>query len=126
MITAPHSRRAAAAILLATLLVRASIPDGYMPAAPGSGLLFELCPTGMPAGFGESPQHAHHHHDAATSSSQVDPEQCPIGHMLAAAVAVGDFWQLAAVETLPVYWPTPVLPVRSRFATAYRSRDPPA
>ena len=127
MITAPNSRRAAAAILLATLLLRASIPDGYMPAAPGSGLLFELCPDGMPAAFSQHSGHAHHHHDDADSStSQADPDQCPIGHMLAAAFAVGDFWQFDALETPDVHALLPVLPARSRATAAYRTRDPPA
>ena len=30
-------------VLLAGVVLRAFIPAGYMPAAPGKGLLFELC-----------------------------------------------------------------------------------
>ena len=37
------------AAALALLSLRALTPDGYMPAAADSGLLFELCPEGMPA-----------------------------------------------------------------------------
>ena len=36
------------AIALAILALRALTPDGYMPGSRDSGLLFELCPSGMP------------------------------------------------------------------------------
>ena len=120
-----NRHRAAALLVAAALLARAVIPVGYMPAAPGSGLLFELCPEGMPAGFGGSSHHAHHH-DPSSIDSQPEPDRCPIGHMLSFAFAVGDTWQLDVVDALPVTSPMLALPERGIAATAYRSRDPPA
>ncbi len=77
---------------LAMLSLRALTPDGYMPGSKGSGLLFELCPSGMPpvimqalAGEGH---HHHHHGDDNSSGSVTGTEQCPIGHMLASAIAI--------------------------------------
>ena len=77
-------------LLLAALLLRAGIPDGYMPSAPGSGQLFELCPAGVPAGFMQalSGSGQHHHHNSDASESHYDASHCPIGHLLSAAVAV--------------------------------------
>lgn len=118
--------------VLATLLLRAAIPDGYMPAQAGSGLLFELCPSGVPDGFmmaiansGNS-GHQHHHHGAGPSDSHYDAAQCPIGHLLSAAIAVDGTWP---AETAPALAPhneelffAPV----SRTPANSRSRDPPA
>lgn len=116
---------------LITLSLRAVTPDGYMPGSAGSGLLFELCPDGMPAAvmavLGGTAGHHHHHHgnsgdDAAVSGT----EQCPIGHMLAVAIAV-DVEVAAQIEpdvksVVGVRLPT----IRRRQAAAYRSRAPPA
>ena len=54
-------------VLLAALLLRAAIPDGYMPASWGSGLLVKLCPAGLPAGVMQAlaGEHEHHHHGDA-------------------------------------------------------------
>jgi len=121
-----NGHRAAGLLLLAALLMRAAVPVGYMPAAPGTGLLFELCPDGMPAGFNPSEGHAHHHHAAPDAAGEAGADQCQLGHMLSSAAAVGDSWQLDIVETLPVFSPMPTPPERGIAATAYRSRDPPA
>ncbi|MEJ2298890.1 MAG: hypothetical protein P8X94_10400, partial [Woeseiaceae bacterium] len=74
---------------LAMLSLRALTPAGYMPGSPGSGLLFELCPAGMPAGVMQALGGGHHHH-APAGSTMSDDEQCPIGHMLSGAVASAD------------------------------------
>lgn len=74
---------------LAMLSLRALTPAGYMPGSPGSGLLFELCPAGMPVDVMQA-LGAHHHHHARTDSPMSDDEQCPIGHMLSGAVAADD------------------------------------
>lgn len=115
-------------LLLAALLLRAGIPDGYMPAAPGNGLLFELCPAGVPAGFMQalSGSGHHHHGDSAASESHYDASQCPIGHLLSAAAAVDDSWQSSIAPDLPVFIESPTLKPISRAPTNHRSRGPPA
>ena len=115
-------------VLLATLLLRAAIPEGYMPAAVGSGLFAELCPTGMPAGFfqaitGADSNHHHGSHDDAPR--HYDGGHCPIGHLLSAAVAV-DVPQLANVPLLPEEVPvTPAFIPAYSYRSFYHSRDPP-
>lgn len=110
---------------LATLSLRALTPEGYMPGSGDSGLLFELCPTGMPVVIMRALGGDHHHHHGDDASG-AGTEQCPIGHMLSAAVAA-DHGILAPllVAAPPPEFPTVagqvVAPVR-----AYRSRAPPA
>lgn len=117
-------------VSLAMLSVRALTPDGYMPGSKGSGLLFELCPSGMPAEImqalaGDDGHHRHgHHHDDDNSVSGT--EQCPIGHMLTSAVAADSG---AATEMAPgVGLPNEALVTVAfvSISTAYRSRAPPA
>lgn len=112
------------------LSVRAFTPDGYMPASPGSGLLFELCPEGMPVevmqALGGGGHHHHHGDDNAAGDTAADSGQCPIGHMLG-SVAAHD----AATDS-DVYpgafefaaAPPPVFREQRRYA--YRTRAPPA
>ena len=112
--------------ILAVLSVRAVTPEGYMVGSPASGLLFELCPSGMPAEIMQAlagGQH-HHHHDKGGQSQGGEP--CPIGHMLASAVAVD-------MESLPEFLPAPpgfgdvpLARARDSRAVVYRSRAPPA
>ena len=77
---------------LATLALRALAPDGYMPGSADSGLLYELCPEGMPVEIMQAlagdNQHHHHHGDDGEATSASGSEQCPIGHMLASAIAM--------------------------------------
>ncbi len=107
---------------------RALMPDGYMPGSRGSGLLFELCPSGMPVeimrALGKG--HHHHHHGQSDRVSAASAESCPIGHMLSSALAVD------SDVTLEIQSATPA-PEAERFhspssvlLTAYRSRAPPA
>jgi hypothetical protein len=61
-----------AIVLLATLVFRAYIPAGFMPAS-GTPFLVELCPAfegAVPA------EHAHHHHH---SQGHADFQNCPFG-----------------------------------------------
>lgn len=118
--------RTAGLLLLAAFMLRAAIPVGYMPAAPGSGLLFELCPDGMPAWFAQSGEHAHHHHGEPDSAGEASADQCQMGHMLSSASAVGDFSQLDVVNARPDFSPAPARPERGMATATYRSRDPPA
>lgn len=116
-------------LLLAALLIRAGIPDGYMPSASGNGLLFELCPAGVPAGFMTAlagSDHYHHHDNSDKSESHFDAGQCPIGHLLSSAVAIGDLWQFDALPELPNFIDTPIPIHVSRAPAQHRSRGPPA
>jgi hypothetical protein len=113
------------AIALPMLVLRALTPDGYMPGSRGSGLLFELCPAGMPTDIMRAlGRGGHHHHGDEQSASGT--EQCPIGHMLSAAVAVDD--GIVATPHLAAPLPEPGH-ITVHFAvrtSAYRSRAPPA
>ena len=121
-----NMRGAAVVALLASLLLRASIPDGYMPAKWGSGLLVELCPARVPAQVMQALGGDHHHHGPASTSSHLDTSQCPIGHMLSAAAAVDDFWIIEGIKTGDVFSGVPVLPLQTRSLRSHRSRGPPA
>lgn len=117
--------------VLALLALRMMTPAGYMPASAGSGLLFELCPDGLPAAVINAlagSEHHHHHHgdsgDDSTSGSAID--QCPIGHMLSASMVIDDAVALQPLPP-PVSFHIPSvrsLPLVSR--TQYLSRGPPA
>lgn len=117
-------------VVLGTLLLRAAIPDGYMPAAAGSGLFVELCPTGMPVGFyqavtGADSGHHHHHGSQDDARGLYASSQCPIGHLLSAAVAV-DVPPLADVAPLPAEIPAvPELAPVFSYRSVPHSRDPP-
>jgi hypothetical protein len=120
-----RSRPLLLVVALAMLSLRALTPEGYMPGSRGSGLLFELCPAGMPVEIMHALGGGHHHHhgDKAPVSGT---EQCPIGHMLGTAVAVDS----GIVVEVHAVAPRPVAQVASVPAppgiTAYRSRAPPA
>jgi len=116
-------------LLLTALLMRAGIPDGYMPSAPGSRLLFELCPAGVPAGFMLAlggTEHHHHDDEADASQSHFDAGQCPIGHLLSSTIAFDNPWQLDATPALASFVAAPVRTNISRAHVRYRSRGPPA
>ncbi len=118
-------------LLIATLVVlslRALTPDGYMPGSERSGLLYELCPDGMPAEIMQalaSDQH-HHHHGGEDGASVTGTEQCPIGHMLASAVAVDMGVQPDLVPDTAAFEEAPATLLIRVSTTAYRSRAPPA
>lgn len=118
---------------LAVLSLRALTPDGYMPAAQGSGLLFELCPSAMPAEImqalaGDSDhQHGHHdHHGADDSESVSATEQCPIGHMLASAMAADTGASSPVIPDAALFDNEAVIVAPRSTPAAYRSRAPPA
>ena len=128
-----HHGRLLLVAVLATLVLRALTPEGYMPGSRDSGLLFELCPEGLPPeimrAIGGESGHHHHHHDKDNGESDGDSmsgtEQCPIGHMLASAFAID--------VTAEALVPTDQLPpvgargtvMRQRPFIEYRSRAPP-
>lgn len=114
---------------LVMLSLRALTPDGYMPASKGSGLIYELCPSGMPAEIMQALAgggHHHHAHHGDDSNAVSGTEQCPIGHMLGSAVAADTS---VPTEFLPV---APEFDDATAFAlfrlqrSAYHSRAPPA
>jgi len=116
-------------LLLATLLMRAGIPDGYMPASADSGLLFELCPAGVPESFMRAlsgSDHHQHHSDPGAAGSHYDAGQCPIGHMLSSAVAFDDLWQIDSAPAVQESIESTVPGYTIRAAISYRSRGPPA
>ena len=115
--------------LLAGLVLRALIPLGYMPAAPGTGLLFELCPDRFPAGFlhQDAGASTHHHHGSANGAQQsAEPDQCQIGHLLFSAVAVDQ--AMAAFNAAPDAAEKTILPIQTfphRTVSVFRARGPP-
>ena len=127
MVRSTDTRRVAL-LLLATLLLRAAIPDGYMPSRVGGGLLFELCPSGVPAGFMEALAGVgpgHHHAHEADDEAHFDASQCPIGHFLSMAAIVDDVpvSDILPAPAVSIGWivATPA-PLARRL---YRSRGPP-
>jgi len=116
-------------VLLASLLMRAGIPDGYMPSSGDNGLLFELCPAGVPASFMRAlsgSEHHQHHANADSSEPGYDTGQCPIGHILSSSVAFDDLWQFESAPAAQEYINTSVPAHRSLSTIGHRSRGPPA
>lgn len=128
--------------LAVTLLLRAMIPAGFMPAAIGGGFPLQVCPSGLPDGAlarlaGEHGGHSHHghhgHHANHANHGGHDDgghaysaEQCPIAHLIAAAALpalAGAALPAAASPAFPVLAPRPPAAVRVHH---YRSRGPPA
>ena len=113
---------------LLALSLRALTPDGYMPGSAQSGLLYELCPDGMPpvvmqalAGDGH-----HHHHGDDDRSAAATSEQCPIGHMLASAVIHDTGGLPELLPETPAFDDRPATLLLAVAPAAYRSRAPPA
>ncbi len=123
--------RLAVAFVLATLALRAAIPAGFMPAAVGSGLPFEMCPSAVPAEILSAMSgagHHHHHggHDAKSDGRHFDAGSCPIGQLLSAALA---FDHLPPANIAPALAPLNASEpgaLRSFEQPVSRSRDPPA
>jgi len=110
-------------------VLRALTPLGYMPATAGSGLLFELCPDQLPAGFvvQNADASAHHHHgNSDDTQSTAEADQCQIGHLLFSAVAtdpaVGEF---SAAPTATDFSVLPIQTFSCLTLSVYQSRAPP-
>ncbi len=126
--------RFVATVLLTGVLLRAFIPAGYMPAAPGQGLLFELCPSSLPAGFtstltgheGQPSHHSGHHSDHNAHDEHESDGDCSIGHILSFAfidaAEVPDIQAAPLAGIVPIILFELVLPSRDY---AYAPRGPP-
>ena len=122
-------RQKPALLLVAALLLRAVIPAGYMPAAAGGGLWFELCPEGLPAEFAEllTGDTAHHHHgDADSEIAGDDVHQCAVGHILLSAAAMDSASQAADLTLDLPPATTSIYSFTRTSRTYYHSRAPPA
>lgn len=124
--------------LLALVAMRALVPLGYMPAAPGSGLLFEVCHEGMPLvmspasrGAGAHDNHHHHHNQSGVGGDHdrghdAAAEGCALGHILGVAfldsVASVDVFDAAVGAFDP---PEPATPSVPRLRLAHAPRGPP-
>lgn len=115
--------------VLMLLALRLIMPAGYMPAPAGSGLLFELCPEGLPVAVISAISgggHHHHHGGDDDSKSGSTNDQCPIGHMLSATIAFDDADALQWLPAPESFQAVSVRSVRRATRTQYFSRGPPA
>ncbi len=126
----PTAQQALFIAALAMLSLRALTPDGYMPGSQGSGLLFELCPAGMPAEVMQilsgGGHHHHHHHGEDDGASVSGTEQCPIGHMLVSAIAADLDTPTEFAADPPLFAAMTTMFVWRQRVVDYRSRAPPA
>jgi hypothetical protein len=120
-------------VLLAGVVLRAFIPAGYMPAAPGKGLLFELCHDGLPAGFMEAlgghGHHASHGGHQASHGGHDDHASggdCSIGHILSLAfIDEAETAQPAIQSPLGILIAAPMQRLLRGQAGVYSARAPP-
>jgi hypothetical protein len=110
------------AIMLGAVLLRAFVPAGYMPAAPGQGLLFELCDAGLPTSFSEAlDAHAHHGgHDAHEDHGTFG--DCSFGHIVAGAAI--DAPDVPALAIEPAHTALSVITADARAAQRVYARAP--
>ena len=129
LMTSSSARSTWVWFLLAGLILRAATPLGYMPASPGNGLLFELCPGQLPAGvvLRDTASGHEHHHRSTDDNSPAEPDACQIGHLLTSIAAPDD----PDIDQAAVFEPTDpstFVATTPQPATrcAHRSRAPPA
>lgn len=117
------------ALVLALVALRALTPVGYMPAPAGSGLLFVLCPEGLPAVLTAalSGKGTHHHHGSGEGpASATTADHCPIGHLLSPAMALDDTQELQLPQPQADFSVEVSRPLLGVTRTDYRARAPPA
>ena len=114
-------------VLLVTVVVRALIPAGFMPAAD---FTYQICPDGFPAQLLHDEHAAHHsHHHGEQGSHEhgaARAEHCVFAAAAGAAPAPHTALLLTSVETEAtshLYLP-PVLPALTRYR-AQQPRAPP-
>jgi hypothetical protein len=106
-------------VLLVTLLFRAYVPVGFMPAS-GTPFLLELCPAASPMLM--MPAHHHHH-----SGSHTNFDNCPFG----SAPAAGPISHFIVFEPAAEIVPHSVVAFESlrfiaRLQRAHQTRGPPS
>jgi len=104
-------RSAALSLALTAMLLRAFLPDGWMPSAPGSGTLFTICSVAQHESKAP-PSEGHTHAPCAfAAASTLAPPT-----LAALAFGVSATWRVAA----PVLRdePRPVRPHRPHIARA--------
>jgi hypothetical protein len=112
--------------LLAGVLLRAFIPAGYMPAAPGNGLLFELCHDGLPAAFMVALGSHDHHASHGNHDDHVSGGDCSIGHILSLAFIDEVQTVLPAIEAPPgILVTAPLQRLLRGQGRIYSARAPP-
>jgi hypothetical protein len=122
-----HHRLKPLLLLSVAVLLRAAIPAGYMPAAAGSGLLFEFCPEGISTEFmqilsGDSG----HDHSHGGDDGENDNHKCPVGHMLLSAAAVDNASEVILAPVALALTTNTSYSFTSVSRTHYQSRGPPA
>lgn len=120
--------RLAVVMLFASLVVRAMIPNGYMPGNLLAGEFMVLCPQGLPLPAAQALHHDHgaKNHGAENELSFDADRACPIGSAL---LAVAPPPAVTFPETLAAgrYVPQDpvVLPPQTLRILSYESRAPP-
>jgi hypothetical protein len=116
-------------VLLTGVLLRAFIPAGYMPAAPGKGLLFELCHDGLPVSFMAALDgHGHHagHGGHGGHEEHAAAGDCSIGHILSMAVIDEvDAPQAAILPSPGILITIPLQQLLRGYSGVYFARAPP-
>jgi hypothetical protein len=113
-------------VLLTGVLLRAFVPAGYMPAAPGKGLLFELCHDGLPTGFMAALGGHDHHEGHAGHGDDGSAGGCSIGHILSLAFIDAAQSVLPAIESPPgILVTAPLQRLLRGRASVYSARAPP-
>ena len=110
------------AILLGAVLLRAFVPVGYMPAAPGQGLLFELCESRLPASFTTVLEGHAHHGDHSAHEEHSAFGDCSFGHILSGASI--DAPEVPELPVVPADTAAPVVLSDVRFAQRVYARAP--
>lgn len=138
MTRSPATRLLFTLLLCTSVLLRVAIPTGYMPAAGGSGLWFELCPEHVPVGFltalngaaEEASSHVGHAEHLQLldpqSHSAHDEHECPFGHLLSSAAAIDQSSDAPLNLTPLLYVLSSAKSLRLSHQPLYQSRAPPA
>ncbi len=117
------------ALLCAAFTLRALTPLGYMPAPANSGLLFELCPDGLPADVVQrilGGGHNHHHQHGDNIAKSESPDRCPLGHLLCSVFAAGDIAGLELSQARADLIVPEVFVSAGKRHERFHARDPPA
>jgi hypothetical protein len=121
--------RSLVTVLLAAAVLRAFVPAGYMPAASGQGLLFELCHDGLPVGFMEVlGGHGHHadHSGHAGHDEDASAGDCSIAHILSMAfIDEAQSPEPAIQAAIGVFVALPLVQLLRGHAGVYSARAPP-